>query len=84
MAIEKFSKGVGILHCCFVCCCPGGRRGDTEQVVTQWWRLVAFIKALDLLHWLMCVAFHRRTAMAIKMARGGGAFVRRCRIFQLL
>ena len=22
-----------ILHLCFVCCCSGGRRGDTERVV---------------------------------------------------
>jgi len=31
-------------------CCPGGHRGNTEQVVTRWRRLVAFMKALDLLH----------------------------------
>ena len=24
-----------ILHRCFVCCHPGGRRGNTEQVVAQ-------------------------------------------------
>jgi hypothetical protein len=39
------------LHLHFVCCHPGGRRGDTEQVVAQWRHLVAFMKALDLLHW---------------------------------
>ena len=25
-----------ILHRCFVCCPPGGRRGDMEQVVARW------------------------------------------------
>ena len=56
-------------------------RGDTEQVVTRWWSLVAFIKALDLLNREMRSVFHQRTAMAIEMARDGGAFVRRCRLF---
>ena len=42
-----------ILNRCFVCCCPGGHRGDMERVVTRWWCLVAFTEALDLLHhWL--------------------------------
>ena len=40
-----------ILHLHFVCCHLGGRRGDTEQVVARWRHLVAFMKALDLLHW---------------------------------
>ena len=64
-----------ILHRHFVCCRPGGRRGHTERVVTRWWRLVAFMKALDLLHWEMLTALHRHTAMAIKKACNGGAFV---------
>jgi hypothetical protein len=42
------------------------------------------MKALDLLHWVMRSVFHRRTAMAIKMARNGGAFIRRRRLFRLL
>ncbi len=25
-----------IIHRCFVCCRPGGRRGDTERVVARW------------------------------------------------
>jgi hypothetical protein len=28
-------KSVYILHLCFVCCHPGGRWGDTEQVVAR-------------------------------------------------
>jgi len=42
-----------ILHCCTVCCRPDGRRGNTERVVARWRRLVASIKALDLLHQVM-------------------------------
>jgi hypothetical protein len=45
---------------------------------------VAFIKALDLIHWSMRTVSHRRTAMAIEMAHDGGAFVRRCCLFGLL
>jgi hypothetical protein len=51
-AIEMASKGGGMLliaHRC-VDCVPGGRRGDTEQVVARWRSLVAFMKALDLLN----------------------------------
>jgi hypothetical protein len=71
-----------MLHCCFVCCHPNGRRGDTERVVTQWQRLVTFIKALDFLHQLMRLVLHQRTAiMAIEMACDGGAFVPRRRLF---
>ena len=74
-----------ILHRCTVCCRPGGRRGNTERVVTQWRRLVAFIKALDLLYRAMRAVSHHHTAMAREIASDRGAFVRRrCRLFQLL
>ena len=33
-------------------CRHGSRRGNTEQVVVRWRRLVAFMKAMDLLHWI--------------------------------
>ncbi len=72
-----------ILHRRFVCCRPGGCRGDTEQVVAQWWRLVALMKTLDLLHWRMRAVLHRYTAMAIKKACDGGAFVCCRRLFCL-
>ncbi len=72
------------MHRCFVCCCSGGRRGNTEQVVARWRRLVGFIKALDLLHWSMRAVLHRRTAMAIEMASSGGTFVRCRRLFRLI
>jgi hypothetical protein len=82
-AIEIASKGGGhVAHRC-VDCVPGGRRGNTEQVVARWQSLVAFMKALDLLHWAMRSVFHWRTAMAIKMTSNGGAFVRRRRLFRL-
>jgi hypothetical protein len=42
------------------------------------------MKALDLLHRAMRSVFHRRTDMAIEMARIGGAFIRRRRLFRLL
>ncbi len=83
-AIEMASKGVGhVAHGC-VDCVPGGRRGDTERVVTRWRSVVAFIKALDLLNREMRSVLHWRTAMTIEMARDGGAFVRRRRLFRLL
>ena len=42
-----------ILHLLFVCCRPGGRRGDTESVVARWRRPVASGEALVMLHWAM-------------------------------
>ena len=68
------SKVSTLYHRCSVYRRPGGRRGNTEQVVTQWRCIVAFMKALDLLHRAMLAILHRRTSMAIKMARDGGAF----------
>jgi hypothetical protein len=42
------------------------------------------MKTLDLLHQEMLAVLHRRTTMAIEMARDGGSFVcRRC-LFRLL
>ena len=83
-AIKMASNGGGhVAHRC-VDCVPGGRRGDTEQVVARWRSLVAFIKALDLLNREMRSVLHRRTAMAIEMACDGVAFVRRRCLFRLL
>jgi len=65
-------------------CRPGGRRGDTERVVARWRRPVASGKALVMLHRAMRSVSHRRTAMTIEMARDGGTFVRRRRLFRLL
>ena len=83
MAIEMAIKVDTLIHRCFVCCRPGGRQGDTERVVARWRRPVASGKALVMLHWAMRSVSHRRTAMAIKMARDRGAFVRRRRLYRL-
>jgi hypothetical protein len=69
-----------MLHLRCVDCRPGGRRGNTEQVVTGWRRPVAFGEALVMLHRVICSVLHRHTSMAIKKV----TFVRRCRLFQLL
>jgi len=71
-----------ILHCCFVDCDPGGRRGDTEGVVTQWRRPVASGEAL-VAEWgdaLRIASMH----VAIEMARGGDTFVCHHHLFRLL
>ena len=74
-----------ILHYRCVDCRPGGRRGDPERVVARWRRSVASGEALVMLHWAMRSVSHWRTAMAIEMlARDGGTFVRRRRLFRLL
>jgi hypothetical protein len=35
-AIKMASKAGSFFLHCFVCCCPGGRWGNTEQVVALW------------------------------------------------
>jgi hypothetical protein len=69
-----------IFHHRFVCCCPGGRWGNTEWVVARWRQPVASGVALDMPHWTMPSVLLRRTAMAIKTAGRRGAFVRHCRL----
>jgi hypothetical protein len=44
------------------------------QILAQLWRPVASKVALDMLHWVMRLALHRRIVIAIEMAREGGAF----------
>ena len=73
-----------ILHYRCVDCRPGGHRGNTERVVARWRRSVASGEALVMLHRAMRSVSHRRTAMAIEMARNGGTFVCRRRLFRLL
>jgi hypothetical protein len=46
--------------------------------LAQWRHQVASSKALDLLHWAMCVVLYRRTAAAINMAAFLGVFVDCC------
>ena len=65
MAIKTASK-VGVLFdCCFVDCCPGGRRGNTGQVVARWRLPGASILAVDLLHQAMPCALLQCIHMAI-------------------
>ena len=74
MAIEMASfVGVFFVDCCLFACCPGGRWGNTEQVVAQCRHPVASRVALGMLHWAMRFVLHWRTAMAIKTAAGQGA-----------
>jgi hypothetical protein len=70
MAIKTASFAGVFVDCCLYACCPGGRWGNTEQVVTQCWRPVASRVALDMPHWAMPSVLLRRTAMAIKTAGG--------------
>ena len=72
-----------ILHLHFVCCPPGGRRGNAEPVVARWRRPVASGEALVMLHWEMLHVPLQRLRMAIEMACDGGAFVRCRRLFCL-
>jgi hypothetical protein len=56
------------VDCCLFACCPGGRWGNTEQIVAQWRLPGASSVALDLLHWVMPHLLLQRIRMAIKMA----------------
>ncbi len=70
MAI-KTASFVGIfVGCCLFACCPGGRWGNTEQVVAQWRHPVASRVAMDMPHWAMPSILLRRTDVAIKTAGG--------------
>jgi hypothetical protein len=62
----------------------GVHQGDTGRIITRWRRPVASKVALDMLDWEMCLAPHQCIAMAVKMAHGGGTFVRCHRLFRLL
>ncbi len=53
MAIKKATFLGVFVNCCLFACCPGGRWGNTEQVVTQWRLPGASSVALDLLHQAM-------------------------------
>jgi hypothetical protein len=83
-AIKMASK-VGLFLCCgFICCCPSGSRGNTEQAVAQWQHPVASGVALDMPHWAMPSVLPRCTAMANEIAKNRGAFVWHCRLFCMI
>jgi hypothetical protein len=62
------------VDCCLFACCSGGRWGDTEQVVAQWWRPVASKVAPDMPHWVMPSVLLQHIRKAFKTGRNGGAF----------
>ncbi len=64
---------VGVfVDCCLYACCPGGRWGDLEQVVTRCRHPLASGVALDMLHRAMPSVLPGRTAVAIEMANNRG------------
>jgi hypothetical protein len=63
------------VDCCMFACCPGGRWGNTERVVTQCECPVASRVALDVLHWAMLFVLLRRIRRAFEMGCDGIAFV---------
>ncbi len=71
-AIETASFLGVFVDCYLFACCPGGRWGATEQVVTQFRHPVASGVALDMPHWAMPSVLLRRTTVAIEMANGSG------------
>jgi hypothetical protein len=74
MAIEMAIFARVFVDCCLYACCHGGRRGDTEQGVTQCRRPVASVVALDTSHRAMPSVLLRRIRKAFKIGRNGGAF----------
>jgi hypothetical protein len=72
MAIKMAIFAGIFVDCCLYSCCPGGRWGDTEQVVAQCWHPVASRVALDMPHWAMPSVLPGRTAMALETANNGG------------
>ena len=81
MAIETASKLGVFFQSRFFACCPGGRRGNTEQVVAQWQLPGASSVSLVMLHWVMPRALLQCVRMAINMAHNGGTFVRHHHLF---
>ncbi len=47
----------------------------SEGLLAQWWRLVAFMKATNLLHQSMQAVLYRRIATAIEMTSKGGGIL---------
>ena len=48
---------------------------SSEQVLAQWWHLVAFRNTMSLLHWVIHMVFYWRTVMTIKTASKVGTFL---------
>ncbi len=56
------------VDCCLYACCPGGRWGNTGQVVARCRCPVASRVALDMPHWGMPSVLLWHTAVAIEMS----------------
>ena len=80
-AIEMATLLGAFVDCCLFACCPDGRWGNKEQVVARCWQPVASKVALDIPHRAMPSVLLRRTAVTIKMANNGGAFIFCCPFF---
>jgi hypothetical protein len=74
MAIEMAIFAGVFVDCCLYVCCPGGRWGDTEQVVAQCRRPVASGVALDMPHRVMPSVLLWCIRKAFKMGHDRGAF----------
>jgi hypothetical protein len=74
MAINLATFLESFVDCCLFACCPGGRWGDTEQVVTQCRHTVASGVALDMPHQAMPSVSLRRILKAFETGRDEGAF----------
>ncbi len=79
MAIDLATFLESFVDCCLFFCCPGGRWGDTEQVVVRCRRPGASSVALDLLNRVMPRALLQCIRMAFEMARNGGVLLSHCR-----
>jgi hypothetical protein len=78
MAINLATFLESFVDCCLFACCPGGRWGNTEQVVAQCWCPVASGVALDMPNWAMPSVLLRRIRKALEMGHDGGAFFHHC------
>ncbi len=74
MAIKTASKVGVFVDCYLFACCPGGRRGNTEQVVAQWRCPVASEIALDMPHWAIPSVLLQRIRTAFKVDHDVGSF----------
>jgi hypothetical protein len=78
MAIETATFLGAFVDCCLFACCPGGRWGNTEQVVARCRCPVASRVALDMPQQAMPSVLLRRIRKAFETGRDGGAFVCHC------
>jgi hypothetical protein len=74
MAIKMAIFARVFVECCLYAYFPGGRWGNTEQVVAQCRHPVASVVALNTFHWAMPSVSFRCIRKAFKNGRDGGAF----------